>query len=164
MASFRIITSHKPFLFFFFIFISLGFNANAQLFPQKNYPKGYFRYPVEAKIGLSANYGELRPNHYHMGLDCRTDQKVNVRILAAADGYVARVKIEPSGFGRAIYIAHPNGFTTLYAHLNDFFPQLEKYVKEQQYKLEAWNVSLDIPEHLFPVTRGQFIAYSGNTG
>ena len=99
-----------------------------------------------------------------MGLDCRTDQKQNVRVMAAADGYIAHVKIEPAGFGRAIYINHPNGLTTLYAHLNDFLPELEKYVKEQQYKLESWQVFLDIPPDLFPVKQGQSIAFSGNTG
>ena len=121
-------------------------------------------YPVQAKIALAANFGELRPNHYHMGLDCKTDQKQNVNVVAAADGYVAHVRIEPAGFGRAIYINHPNGLTTLYGHLNDFFPELEKYVKEQQYKMESWLVFLDIPPDLFPVKQGQFIAFSGNTG
>ena len=164
MAILRNLILHKPFLFFGAAFISLGFNANSQDFPAKNYPKGYFQYPVGAKVGLAANFGELRPNHYHMGLDCKTDQRQNVNVYAAADGYVAKVKIEPSGFGRAIYIAHPNGYTTLYAHLNDFFPQLEKYVKEQQYMQESWQVFLDIPKGLIPVTKGQFIAYSGNTG
>ncbi|MEP7145260.1 MAG: M23 family metallopeptidase [Ferruginibacter sp.] len=136
----------------------------AQIFPAKNYPKGYFTWPVDAKKALVANFGELRPNHYHMGLDCRTDQKENRPVLAAADGYIAKVKIEPIGFGRCIYINHPNGLTTLYAHLNDFNPVLEKYVTEQQYKLQSWKVFLDIPANLFPVKKGQFIAYSGNTG
>ena len=117
-----------------------------------------------AKKALAANFGELRPNHYHMGLDCKTDQKQNVQVVAAADGYIAKVKIEPFGFGRCIYINHPNGLTTLYAHLNDFNPELEKYVKEQQYKLKSWKVFLDIPANLFPVKQGQFIAFSGNTG
>lgn len=136
----------------------------AQIFPAKNYPKGYFIWPVIATKALAANFGELRPNHYHMGLDCKTDQRENVDIIAAADGYIAKVKIEPSGFGRCIYINHPNGLTTLYAHLNDFYPELEKYVTEQQYKLKSWKVFIDIPANLLPVKQGQFIAYSGNTG
>ena len=161
MIKFRIVILHKPFLFFSFIFF---FSATAQIFPAKNYPKGYFKYPVQAKIGLAANFGELRPNHYHMGLDCKTDQKQNIHVVAAADGYITHVRIEPAGFGRAIYINHPNGLTTLYGHLNDFFPELEKYVKEQQYKLQSWQVFLEIPKNLFPVKKGQFIAFSGNTG
>jgi murein DD-endopeptidase MepM/ murein hydrolase activator NlpD len=155
-------TLHKPFLFFISLtFSSLSF---AQFFPAKNYPKGYFIYPVEARIGLAANFGELRANHYHMGLDCRTDRAENKIVKAAAEGYIARVSVAPFGFGRAIYINHPNGLTTLYGHLNEFYPALEKYVKEQQYKLESWQVSLIIPAGLFPVKKGQFIAYSGNTG
>ena len=106
---------------------------NLQAFSQNKYPAGYFRWPLNIAPSLAANFGELRPNHFHMGLDCRTNKKVNVPVVAAADGYVAKVKIEPGGFGRAIYINHPNGLTTLYAHLNAFFPALEKYVKEQQY-------------------------------
>ncbi len=160
--NFRFITLHKPFLFFTILHFS--YFASAQVFPNKHYPQGYFIYPVSAKIGLVANFGELRPNHYHMGLDCRTDQTENHRVSAAADGYIAHVRIEPSGFGRAIYINHPNGLTTLYGHLNDFSPALEKYVKQQQYKLESWNIFLDIPPGLFPVKQGDFIAYSGNTG
>ena len=136
----------------------------AQFFNSKNYPQQYFQWPVGAKIALAANFGELRPNHYHMGLDCKTDQKVNLPVYAAASGYIARIKIEPFGFGRSISINHPNGYTTLYAHLNDFFPALENYIKETQYKLQKWDVTVMLPENQFPVNKGDFIAYSGNTG
>ena len=138
--------------------------ASAQLFPPKNYPQQYFQWPVAAKVALVANFGELRSNHYHMGLDMRTDQKVNVPVYAAAGGYIAKVKIEPFGFGRCIYINHPNGYTTLYAHLNNFYPALEDYITSQQYKLQKWQVYLDIPADLFPVKKGDFIAFSGSTG
>ena len=130
----------------------------------KNYPKGYFRHPLNIPMELVANFGELRSNHWHMGLDIRTQQRENLQVYAAADGYIARIKIEPGGFGRAIYINHPNGLTTLYAHLNNFFPVLEKYVRARQYELESWEVELELPENLFPVKKGSFIAYSGNTG
>jgi murein DD-endopeptidase MepM/ murein hydrolase activator NlpD len=151
-------------LYLAFCTFFLYFSLLAQPFIQKNYPKGYFTWPVVAAKGLAANFGELRPNHYHMGLDCRTDQVENRRVLAAAEGYIAKVKIEPFGFGRCIYINHPNGLTTLYAHLNEFNPALDKYITAQQYKLESWRVFLDIPAGLFPVQKGQFIAFSGNTG
>ena len=136
----------------------------SQSFPAKDYPRDYFRDPLDIPITLAANFGELRPNHYHMGLDIRTQKKVNLPVVAAAGGYVAHVKIEPAGFGQAIYINHPNGYTTLYAHLNQFFPALAAYVKQQQYKLGSWSVLLDIPPGLFPVSKGDFIAYSGSTG
>jgi murein DD-endopeptidase MepM/ murein hydrolase activator NlpD len=142
------------------------FSANSfgQYLEPRNYPRQYFQWPVGATKALVANFGELRPNHYHMGLDCRTEQVENKPVYAAADGYVAKVKIEPWGFGRAIYINHPNGLTTLYAHLNDFYPPLENYIKQQQYRLKSWEVFLDIPASMFPVKKGALIAYSGNTG
>ena len=146
------------------IFVHLHICSSAQIFPAKNYPKGYFRWPLGNVPSIAANFGELRPNHYHMGLDCRTDAHENMPVVAAADGYIAKVTIDATGFGRSIRINHPNGLTTLYAHLNDFNPALEKYVTEQQYKQETWKIEFDIPANLFPVKKGQFIAYSGNTG
>ncbi len=99
-----------------------------------------------------------------MGLDIRTDQKENQLVYAAAAGYIAKIRIEPFGFGRSISINHPNGLTTLYAHLNDFFPELEKYVTEQQYRQQSWSIELNFSPGQFPVSKGSFIAYSGNTG
>ena len=131
---------------------------------QAGYPKGYFRNPLNIPMSLAGNFGELRPNHYHMGVDIKTNQRENLPVYAAADGYISRVKIEPGGFGRAIYITHPNGYTTLYAHLNNFFPALETFVKKQQYVIESWKLQLDIPAILFPVKKGDLVAYSGNTG
>lgn len=136
----------------------------AQLFPPTAYPQGYFRNPLNLPMSLSGNFGELRPNHYHMGLDLKTNARENQPVHAAADGYIARIKIEPAGFGRAIYINHPNGFTTLYAHLNDFNPALEHFLKQQQYQQETWKIDLEIPPGRFPVKKGGFLAYSGNTG
>lgn len=146
------------------IFANLFIGSSAQIFPVKNYPKGYFRWPLGNTPSIAANFGELRPNHYHMGLDCRTDSHENMPVVAAADGYIAKVTIDATGFGRSIRINHPNELTTLYAHLNDFNPALEKYVTEQQYKQQTWKIEIDIPANLFPVKKGDFIAYSGNTG
>lgn len=137
---------------------------SASLFPSVSYPTDYFRDPLAIPMTLAANFGELRPNHYHMGLDIRTQHRENLPVFAAADGYVARVEIEPGGFGQAIYIRHPNGYTTVYGHLNQFFPALAAYISEQQYKRESWQVDLELPADLFPVKKGDQIAYSGNTG
>ncbi|RYG47307.1 MAG: M23 family metallopeptidase [Chitinophagaceae bacterium] len=123
-----------------------------------------YSWPVATKPALVANFGELRSNHYHMGLDMRTEQRENLRVLAAERGFVSRIKIEPWGFGRAIYIDHPNGVTSLYAHLNDFEPALEAWVTSKQYELKSWEVDLYLNPEQFPVKRGQFIAFSGNTG
>lgn len=128
------------------------------------YPKGYFRDPLDIPIQLVSNFGELRPNHYHMGFDIRTNQRENLPVHAAADGYISKIKIEQYGFGHAIYINHPNGYTTLYAHLNDFFPALNNYLKDKQYADQQWEQEIEFTPGQFPVTKGQFIAYSGNTG
>jgi hypothetical protein len=145
-----------PFLFFSFIFSCY---CEAQ-----TYPQNYFRHPLDIPMQLVANFGEIRANHWHMGLDIRTQQKVNLPVFAAADGYVSRIVVEPGGFGQAIYIDHPNGYTTLYAHLNAFFPALADYVKKQQYAKQSWNIDIPIPANLFPVKKGTFIARSGSTG
>jgi hypothetical protein len=128
------------------------------------YPQGYFRNPLDIPIQLVANFGELRPNHFHMGLDIRTQGRENLPVHAAADGYISRVKIEKYGYGNAIYINHPNGYTTLYAHLNTFYPALADYIKTKQYNEQKWAQDFELPAGLFVVKKGQFIAYSGNTG
>lgn len=131
---------------------------------QKNYPRNYFQWPLAIRPEIVANLGELRSNHWHMGLDIRTNQRENLKVLAAAGGYISKIRIERSGFGRCIWINHPNGMTTLYAHLNDFYPALEQHVTAEQYRLQRWAVELEFPPQKFPVAKGQFIAYSGNTG
>ena len=153
----------KIFIAFIFCFTALQ-EGKAQIFSKKIYSKNYFAWPLDARIEIVANFGELRPNHYHMGLDCRTEQRENMPVLASADGYIAKVKVEPFGFGRSLYLNHPNGLTTVYAHLNKFEDALEKYVTDKQYELKQWSIYIDIPEDLFPVKQGDFIANSGNTG
>ena len=146
------------------LLLSFGLEVRAQIFEPTHYPSSYFRNPLNIPMSLSGNFGELRPNHYHMGLDIRTNKVQNLDVFAAAEGYIARIKIEPFGFGRAIYINHPNGLTTVYAHLNNFFPELEQYVKEKQYAQQTWSIFITIPPDLFPVKKGTFIAHSGTTG
>src|SRR5579872_5003972 len=135
----------------------------AQLFPPAGYPPD-FRDPLAIPMSLAANFGELRPDHYHMGLDIRTQHRENLPVFAAADGYVARVSIAPFGFGQAIYLVHPNGYTTVYGHLNRFFPALAAYVHKEQYRRQTWQINLELPPALFKVKKGDLIAYSGNTG
>lgn len=143
---------------------NLLFSVNASSQIKSIYPQNYFRSPLDIPLDLSANFGDLRGNHFHMGLDIRTQSRENLNVYAAAEGYVSRVKIEKWGYGRAIYITHPNGYTTLYAHLNAFYKILEDHVKEIQYTDEQWEQDLYFEPGEFPVTKGQFIALSGNTG
>lgn len=128
------------------------------------YPKDYFRNPLDIPIVLAGNFGECRPNHFHSGIDIKTMGKENMKVYAVADGYISRIKMERGGFGHALYITHPNGYTTLYAHLNDFMPDVQKFTRQQQYKKENWEIDIPVPADVFPVKKGQQIALSGNTG
>jgi len=124
----------------------------------------YFKFPLAIKPKLNANFGEMRPNHFHMGLDISTESRENIPIYAPADGYISRIKIEKGGFGNALYISHPNGLTTLYAHLNGFTMAVQHYLKSKQYELESWKVDFLLPEEAFQVKKGQLVGYTGNTG
>jgi murein DD-endopeptidase MepM/ murein hydrolase activator NlpD len=146
------------------VFLALSLQGFPQLFHPAEYPRNYFRDPLNIPISLAANFGELRTEHYHMGLDIRTQHRVNLPVYAAADGYIARVSIAPGGFGQAVYINHPNGYTTVYGHLNRFFPALEAYVHREQYRRQSWQVNLELPPSQFRVKKGDLIARSGNTG
>ena len=141
---------------------SLFFAAN--LIAQPPGGLNYFSYPLSIKPKLNANFGEMRNNHFHMGLDLSTEGRENLPILAPADGYLARIKIETGGFGRALYVNHPNGTTTLYAHMNRFIPAAEQYLKAKQYEQQTWKIDLNLPPDLIPLKKGQLIGYSGNTG
>lgn len=156
----------KKIKFFFLITILLlAIVAVSQtFFTSKKYPRGSFASPVKIPISLAGNFGECRPNHFHSGLDVRTNKVENIPIYAIGDGYVSRVKIEAGGFGNAIYITHANGFVSLYAHLNLFWPGLENHIRFNQYQQKSWKIDMTFLPHEFPVRKGQFIAFSGNTG
>lgn len=133
-------------------------------FPSHNYPSHSFRNPLNIPISLVGNFGECRPNHFHSGIDIRTNGKENYEVYAIDDGFISRIKIEAGGFGNAIYITHLNGYTSLYAHLNKFYPELESYVRRKQYESKSWQQDFILPPHVFPVRKGKMIAWSGNTG
>jgi len=148
----------------FFVLLLSSLSSKSQSNHNNKYPQGYFANPLNIPMSLSANFGELRPNHWHMGLDIRTDQKENLPVFASADGYVAHIGIRPQSFGKFIIINHPNGYSTLYAHLNEFYPALEKYVREKQTEKESWAIEIDFTEKDFKLKKGNEIAKSGNTG
>ncbi len=146
------------------LFLLMACSSVTRVSAQAKYPQQYFRWPLSLAPEIVANMGELRPNHWHMGLDMRTAQKVNQPVYAAAEGYVAYAGIRAFSFGRFLVVRHPNGLSTLYAHLNDFSPAIEAYVTEQQYRQESWATELTLPAGRFPVKKGDLIAYSGTTG
>lgn len=111
--------------------LALVFFASSLAFAQ--YPKDYFRSPLDIPLNVSGTFGELRTNHFHSGLDIRTNEQEGLPVYATADGYVARIKVSVFGYGKALYIVHPNGYTTVYAHLQRYAGKIEDYVKKLQY-------------------------------
>ena len=134
-------------------------------FSQEKYPQNYFSNPLEIPILLSGSFGELRSNHFHAGLDIKTQGKEGINVLAAAEGYISRIKVQQFGYGKAIYITHPNGFTTVYGHLKKFADKIENHIKSVQYKTERYETdNLTFTEDKFPIQKGEIIALSGDTG
>ncbi|MCB4797387.1 M23 family metallopeptidase [Neotamlana laminarinivorans] len=131
---------------------------------QNNYPQDYFGNPLEVPIILSGTFAELRSNHFHSGLDIKTQGRTGLNIVASASGFVSRIKISHYGYGKALYVTHPNGYVTVYAHLQKFAPEIEAYVKKHQYKAESYEIELFPKAEELKVTKGELIAYSGNTG
>lgn len=145
------------------IFIFFIFFCNS-IFAQVDYPKDYFNPPLDIPMQLSGNFGELRPNHFHAGFDLKTLQKEGLKVYAVADGYISRIKISTFGNGKAIYITHPNGFTSVYGHLQIANGPIEEYIKKSHYALKSFEIELFPKSDELIVEKGQVIAFSGNTG
>lgn len=138
--------------------------SSTNLFSQTDYPQGYFRSPIDFTPSLSGTFAEIRSGHFHSGIDYRTQGLEGKPIYAAADGSVSRIRISPVGFGKAIYIEHPNGYTTVYAHVRNFTPQIQQFIVSEQYKRESFDVDLYPERNVFSVKKGEVIAWSGNSG
>ena len=134
------------------------------VFAQVDYPKDYFRSPLDIAMQLSGNFGELRPNHFHAGFDLRTQQKEGLKVYAVADGYVSRIKISTFGNGKTIYINHPNGYTSVYGHLKMANGEIENYIKKTHYKEQSFEIEMFFKPDEMVVKKGEIIAFSGNTG
>ncbi|MFR9594216.1 MAG: M23 family metallopeptidase, partial [Rikenellaceae bacterium] len=125
----------------------------------------YYIYPLKNVARLySANFGELRPDHFHSGVDIKTDGVEGKSVVAVADGYVSRLGLSPSGYGLALYVTHPNGTTSVYGHLSRFRDDLARRVRYERYSQKKHSVSLFFKPEEFPVKQGELIAYSGNSG
>ncbi|MGB5668661.1 MAG: M23 family metallopeptidase, partial [Maribacter sp.] len=147
----------KTFSILFFIF-SLGLSA------QNGYPIDTFRSPLDIPLILAGTFGELRSNHFHSGIDIKTQQRQGLPIYAIGDGTVTRIKISHWGYGKALYVAHPNGYTSVYGHLQKFSPEIEEYIKKIQYGKKSYEVEV-FPEYgEVKVEKDKIIAYSGNSG
>ncbi|MGC1391806.1 MAG: M23 family metallopeptidase, partial [Bacteroidales bacterium] len=148
------------FLVRFFIFSTLFYSALNDIPADRS----IFISPLKIPQLLSANFGELRIDHFHSGLDIKTQGVTGKEVVAAADGYIYRISVSSTGFGNALYIRHPSGYSTVYGHLERFSPNIEEYVKNQQYAKKSFQITLFPEKEEFPVTQGEIIAYSGNSG
>lgn len=120
--------------------------------------------PLDIPPTLSGNYGELRPNHFHAGIDLKTNGVEGLTVRSIADGFVSRIKVSPYGYGLALYIDHPNGTTSVYGHLRAYAPFIAEYVQQAQRAQQSFEVDIYPGASDLPIKRGQIIAESGNTG
>jgi hypothetical protein len=137
---------------------------SGSIFAQNDYPKDYFRSPLDIPMQLSGNFGELRPNHFHAGFDLKTLQREGLSVYAVADGYVSRIKISTFGNGKAIYITHPNGYTSVYGHLQKATDEIEDFIKKTHYADQSFEIEMFLKPGQLVVKKGQRIALSGNSG
>lgn len=142
-------------LLLFFLLFSL-FPLRAQ------YPVLYP--PLNFKLDASGGFCQIRSNHFHSGIDLRTQQKEGLPVFAADDGYVSRIYMQPRGYGNMIAITHPSGFTTVYAHLQSFIPEIQELAFRLQVEKQSLTLDTNLSQKIIPVKRGQLIGYSGNTG
>jgi len=138
--------------------------ATMFLHAQQDIPQDYFVNPLDGQLVLAGSFGELRSNHFHSGLDLKTQRRVGLPVYAAAGGTVTRIKISHYGYGKAIYVTHPNGYTTVYGHLQKFCDEIEEFVKKAQYNKEKFEIELFPKQGELEIGQGEILAYSGNTG
>ena len=148
----------KNSLLIFSLLYSIGSSA------QKSDGNPLFSPPLDIPLSLAGNFMELRSGHFHSGLDMRTEGREGLDVKAAEDGWVSRVKVSPWGYGKALYIEHPNGYTTVYGHLRNYAGAIAEAVLDRQYKAREFEVDLTFEKGELPVTKGQVVAQSGNTG
>lgn len=149
--------------FYVFFMLSILFMSMAE--HAGKYPVSAFKSPVIRDFKLSGTFGELRSNHFHAGLDIKSEKGMSGDpVYATHEGFISRIRVEEYGYGNVLYLEHPNGFTSVYAHLNNFSPEIEAYVKQEQYKAETFKVDLKPDKQKFPISQQQFIANMGNSG
>ncbi|MBW6461180.1 MAG: M23 family metallopeptidase, partial [Bacteroidales bacterium] len=144
--------------------IALLFHLLQPLAAQEKYPVDYFGAPVDFRMLLSGTFGEIRAGHFHSGIDIKTGGVEGKPIYAVADGFVSRIKVSATGFGKALYIDHPNGYTSVYAHLNRYNQAIGVYVFREHYRQERFEIELFPAPGEYPVKKGEIVGYSGNSG
>jgi len=131
---------------------------------QQKYPQDYFSSPLKIPLVLAGSFGELRGGHFHSGIDIKTQGTIGKKVYASADGYVSRIKVSPWGYGNALYIKHPNGYTTVYAHLNSYMDTIADLIFAKQYRTKSYAVEIFPKAGSIKIKKGQVIAHTGNSG
>ncbi|HHT04369.1 MAG TPA: M23 family metallopeptidase [Bacteroidales bacterium] len=144
-----------------FFSVLIQFVAQSQT---KNYPKDQFQSPIRRQLNLSGSFAELRTNHFHSGIDLRIGGVEGEKVYSPYQGAVTRLKIQAWGGGKNLYIEHSNGYTTVYMHLRNYSPKIEKYVREYQYANQTYEFDIPVPKGELIIEKGELIAYAGNTG
>lgn len=130
----------------------------------QSYPQWNFRFPLDIDAMVSGSFGELRSNHFHSGVDFTTNGETGLPVYSVDEGYVSRIVVSPVGFGKALYIDHPNGYTTVYAHLSGFNAVIETKVIDLAYQKQSFAMDESFEPGEIPVSKGEMIAYSGDSG
>lgn len=153
----------KTTVILFLCLISLSIQAQKTTL---NYPKGYFLFPINPNQQnyLAGGMGDLRADHFHAGIDIKTQGREGLPVYATGDGYISEVRVQTSGYGNVIFITHPNGFISVYGHLKTFAEPLASYVKKKRIESQTFEIKLLLKPNEFEVARGQIIGLSGNTG
>jgi len=147
------------------LFLTISFSLAAQSYTSKSIDYNQqLGSPMKINLVLAGNFCEMRSNHFHTGLDIKTNHKEGVKLYAIEDGFISRLKVSPWGYGNAIYIQHTNGLTSLYAHCQKFTPKIDSLVYEIQKAYEKSVIDKDVLALKIPIKKGQFIGYSGNSG
>ena len=122
-----------------------------------------FHPPLDIPLVLSGTFGELRSNHFHAGIDIKTKGQSGLRVYAIADGFVSRIKVSPWGYGKALYITHDNGYSSVYAHLMRYNGAIQEFVISNQYENQSYDIELFPEKDALRVKKGDIIGLSGNT-
>ncbi|MEA5403354.1 M23 family metallopeptidase [Arcicella sp. DC2W] len=150
----------------FFLFCSLLSFQNLAQKTRLLYPKDYFLFPINPKQQnyLAGGMGDLRADHFHAGIDIKTQGREGLAVQASADAYVSEIRVQTSGYGNVVFLTHPNGYVSVYGHLREFAEPLATYVKKKRLESQTFEIQLKPAPNEFVVKKGQIIGYSGNTG
>ena len=151
-----VVNKKSVFAFYLLLFTCFSFS--------QDFRNSGFSKPMNLPFNLAGSFGEPRPDHFHSGIDIKTNGVEGEPVFAIGDGYISRIRVSPYGYGKAIYITHTNGYTSVYGHLSKFYGAIEKYIHAQHYLQQKSELDLTLDAKQFPLKQNDTIAFSGNTG